>query len=274
MVTLVIPISSDSSNESMGSAPTRIILFGDILAVIPVIPILLADLIIVPEVEAILIALPIRVLDQTAHVSVDSSSLEDPFPALPEIPSVATLLILDGTESDHDLESSKQLSERYASMAVYDASVSRWKDRVMSRPSRSSSPDAATLLADVPTVAPPGVRRRAAILVLPGQEIPFGRLYRTHPNGPRQALTARKRVGSLPARRLAWRRISPHVSDSSSSSSSDSSSGHRSSAGSPFYSSSNTLSDHTSGYDASDHSSSESSPGDSSSESYAGLMCT
>ncbi|GJR05336.1 hypothetical protein Tco_0528320 [Tanacetum coccineum] len=55
----------------------------------------------------------------------------------------------------------------------------------------------------------------------------FGRPYRTHLNGPRKLLTARKRVGPLPAHRLTWRHASPHSSDhhsSSSSSSSDSSS--------------------------------------------------
>ncbi|GJU13067.1 putative reverse transcriptase domain-containing protein [Tanacetum coccineum] len=72
----------------------------------------------------------------------------------------------------------------------------------------------------------PGIRRWSAILIRPGEAIPFGRPYRTHLNGPRKLLTARKRVGPLPARRLASRRVSPRSSDhhpSSSSSSSDSS---------------------------------------------------
>ncbi|GJU63017.1 hypothetical protein Tco_1244852 [Tanacetum coccineum] len=59
-----------------------------------------------------------------------------------------------------------------------------------------------------------------------GEAIPFGRPYRTHLNGPRKLLTARKRVGPLPARRLASRHASPRSPDhhsSSSSSSSDSS---------------------------------------------------
>ncbi|GJV46359.1 putative reverse transcriptase domain-containing protein [Tanacetum coccineum] len=54
----------------------------------------------------------------------------------------------------------------------------------------------------------------------------FGRPYRTHPNGPRKLLTARKRVRPLPARRLASRHASPRSPDHhspSSSSSSDSS---------------------------------------------------
>ncbi|GJU39721.1 hypothetical protein Tco_1192678 [Tanacetum coccineum] len=65
--------------------------------------------------------------------------------------------------------------------------------------------------------------------------IPFGRPSRTHLNGPRKLLTARKRVGPFPARRLAWRHLSHRSSDRhsspdftsdspSSSSSSDSSS--------------------------------------------------
>ncbi|GKF79514.1 hypothetical protein Tco_0235082 [Tanacetum coccineum] len=61
--------------------------------------------------------------------------------------------------------------------------------------------------------------------------IPFGRPYRTHLNGPCKLLTARKRIGPLPARRLAWRCASTRASDhrsSSSSSSSDSSPVHSS----------------------------------------------
>ncbi|GKE46615.1 hypothetical protein Tco_1477873, partial [Tanacetum coccineum] len=53
--------------------------------------------------------------------------------------------------------------------------------------------------------------------------IPFGRPYRTHLNGPRKLLTARKRVGPIPTRRLASRHVSPRSSDHRSSSSSSSS---------------------------------------------------
>ncbi|GJX22719.1 reverse transcriptase domain-containing protein [Tanacetum coccineum] len=63
-----------------------------------------------------------------------------------------------------------------------------------------------------------------AILVRPGEAIPFGRLYRTHLNGKRKLLTARKRVRPIPARRLAWRRVSHHSSDRHSSPNSSSSS--------------------------------------------------
>ncbi|GJS50676.1 hypothetical protein Tco_0624038 [Tanacetum coccineum] len=60
-----------------------------------------------------------------------------------------------------------------------------------------------------------------AILVRPGEAIPFGRPYRTHPNGLRKLLTVRKRVAPFPAYRLAWRRV-PHRSSSDSLSESSS----------------------------------------------------
>ncbi|GKB75727.1 hypothetical protein Tco_0942622 [Tanacetum coccineum] len=74
--------------------------------------------------------------------------------------------------------------------------------------------------------APPGIRRRSAILIRPGEAIPFGRPYDTQLNRSRKLLTARKRVGHLPYRKLASRHASPRSSDhhlSSFSSSSDSS---------------------------------------------------
>ncbi|GJY76967.1 retrovirus-related pol polyprotein from transposon TNT 1-94 [Tanacetum coccineum] len=81
-----------------------------------------------------------------------------------------------------------------------------------------------------------GIRRRSAILIRPEEAIPFGRPYRTHLNGPRKLLTARKRVGPLPARRLAWRRASPCFLDhrlTFFSSSSDSSPVHSSGLDAP-----------------------------------------
>ncbi|GJX23887.1 hypothetical protein Tco_0228332 [Tanacetum coccineum] len=108
---------------------------------------------------------------------------------------------------------------------VYVMVVARWRSKLASRPSSLSEFPIAHV------TALPGICRRSAILIRPGEAIPFGRPYRTHLNGPRKLLTARKRVGPLPARRLAWRRASPRSSDhhpSSSSSSSDSSPVHSS----------------------------------------------
>nr|GEW05895.1 putative reverse transcriptase domain-containing protein [Tanacetum cinerariifolium] len=75
---------------------------------------------------------------------------------------------------------------------------------------RSSSPsDFLIALVTVPL----GTRRRTAILIGPKEAIPLGQPYRTRPNGPQRVMTARKRVGPLPAHKLAWRRVSPRSSD-------------------------------------------------------------
>ncbi|GJQ97928.1 hypothetical protein Tco_0009067 [Tanacetum coccineum] len=102
----------------------------------------------------------------------------------------------------------------------YIATVAHWRSRVTTRPSSSHEFPIA------PVTAPPGIHRRSATLIRPEEAILFFRPYRTHLKGPRKLLTARKRVGPLPARRLASRHASPRSLDhhlSSSSSSSDSS---------------------------------------------------
>ncbi|GKA26842.1 hypothetical protein Tco_0712951, partial [Tanacetum coccineum] len=50
-----------------------------------------------------------------------------------------------------------------------------------------------------------GALRRRFMILAPGQHIPHGRPYRYHRNGPVYMMTARKRVGPLPAHRLAMR---------------------------------------------------------------------
>ncbi|GJW33802.1 hypothetical protein Tco_0053834, partial [Tanacetum coccineum] len=79
--------------------------------------------------------------------------------------------------------------------------------------------------------APFGVRRRRVTIISPGQPIPYGRLYRYHPNGPVYMMTAMKRVEPLPIHRLAVRHSVDYSSldyftldDSSKDSPSDSSS--------------------------------------------------
>ncbi|GKF61097.1 hypothetical protein Tco_0181151, partial [Tanacetum coccineum] len=99
----------------------------------------------------------------------------------------------------------------------YVATVAHWRSRVTSRASSSFEFPIALV------TAPPEIRRRSAILIQPEEAIPFGRPYCTHLNGLRKLLIARKRVGPLPARRLASRRVSPRPSDHRSSSSSSSS---------------------------------------------------
>ncbi|GKF59111.1 hypothetical protein Tco_0175897, partial [Tanacetum coccineum] len=171
-----IIISSDSSDESVGSPPSRVILFGDTPTVIP----------------SASVAAP-----ETSTIAPVISSAA---------PMVETTLVASPTG--------------LCGLDPYVATVARWRSRVTARPSSSHEFPIA------PVTAPPEIRRRSATLIRPGEAIPFGRPYRTHLNGPRKLLTARKRVRPLPACRLASRHASPRSPDhhsSSSSSSSDSS---------------------------------------------------
>ncbi|GKA81102.1 putative reverse transcriptase domain-containing protein, partial [Tanacetum coccineum] len=274
MAASVIPISSDSSEDSVGSHVPRVILFDAIPAIIPVIhvvpaevPIVPADPLVAPEVGAVFVTSPAEVLDLVDYSSSsDSNPSEDSLPLALELPLVLPFLCFDDSEADNEFDPAEQRPERHESLTIHDAMVLRWRDRVasmQSSPSGSSSYDTLAPSSEfplTPVVAPPGIRRWPMILVRPGEAIPFDRPYRTHPNGPRKLLTARKRVGPFPARRLAWRHVSHRSSDRYFSPyfTSDSSSyglsldfSSNTSSGSPSDSLSNTSSVHSSGCDAS-----------------------
>ncbi|GKE80782.1 hypothetical protein Tco_1550782 [Tanacetum coccineum] len=170
---------------------------------------------------------------------------------------VLPFLYSDDSEADSEFEHAKQRPERHESLAIHDVMVLRWRDRIASRPSSPSGSLSHDTLASpskfpiAPVFAPPRIHRRSAILI------------RTHPNGPRKLLTARKRVGHFPARRLAWRRVSHRSSDrhsspdftsDSSSSGSSSDSSLDTSSSSPSDSLSDTSSVHSFGFDASESS--------------------
>ncbi|GJU89218.1 hypothetical protein Tco_1301641 [Tanacetum coccineum] len=250
MAAPVIPILSDSSEESVGSHAPQVILFGIIPIIIPVILEVPADPLAAPEVGAVSVTSHAGVLDLVDYSSSTSDLSEDSLPPTPELPLVSPFLCSDDSEADSESELAEQRLERHESLVAHDAMVLRWRDRVASRPSSSlgsSSHDTFAPLSEfpiVPVVASPEIRQRPAILIRPEEAIPFGRPYRTHPNGSRKLLTARKRVGPFPARRLARRRVSHHLSDRHSSP--DFTSDSYSSG-----SSSNSSSVHSSGFDAS-----------------------
>nr|GEU55269.1 hypothetical protein [Tanacetum cinerariifolium] len=244
MAAFVIPISLDSSEESVGSHVLRVILFGTIPTSIPIIhvvvvevPIAPADLLVASEVGVVFVILSTRVLDLVDYSSFsDSDPSEDSLPLAPELPLVSPFLCSDDSKVDSESKPAEQRPERHESL----------------------TPSSEFPLA--PVVFPPKIRRWQPILVRPGEAILFGQPYRTHPNGPRKLLTARKRVGPFPTRRLAWRRISHRSSDRhssldftsySSSSSSSSNSSLDISSGLSLDSLSNSSSVHYSGCDAS-----------------------
>ncbi|GKC07720.1 hypothetical protein Tco_0999330 [Tanacetum coccineum] len=145
MAAPVIPILSDSFEESVGSHVPRVILFGAIPAIIPVIPgvpaevpIVPADLVVAPEVGAVSVTSPARVLDLVDYSSSDSDPSEDSLPPALELPLVSPFLCSDDSEAGQP-----------------------------SSPSGSSYDDTfapSSELPIAPVVAPPGIRRRAAIL--------------------------------------------------------------------------------------------------------------
>ncbi|GJY07860.1 hypothetical protein Tco_0374914 [Tanacetum coccineum] len=191
MAASAIAISSDSSDESVGSPPSRVILFGDIPTVIP----------------------------STSVVALETSTIA------PVISSAAlvveTTLVASPTglcglvpysDSDSDSPDEMSSSEHISPLPVISPFLCIDSSEV---PDSSDGPPSQDPYAMIPL---PGFVDGQRFLSDPGP-------YRTHLNGSRKLLTARKRVGPLPARRLSWRRASPCSSDhhpSSSSSSSDS----------------------------------------------------
>ncbi|GJZ06927.1 hypothetical protein Tco_0540720, partial [Tanacetum coccineum] len=182
MATPIISISSDSSEENVGSHTARVIMFGTIPNILPAIPEILAEVPTVPTdplatsgVRGTSDTSPARVLDLVIYSpSFDSDLPDDPLPPAPELPLVSPFLYLDNSEADRESKLSEQRPKRHVSLAEYDAEISRWRDRVASRPSSPSGSlqDTSTPLSDLPIaliVAPPRTRRWSAVLVLPGE---------------------------------------------------------------------------------------------------------
>nr|GEY09415.1 hypothetical protein [Tanacetum cinerariifolium] len=219
MTASAIIVSSDSSDESVGSPPSRVILFGDIPTVIH------STSVIAPETSAIapvisyvalvvettIVASPTGLYGLVPYSDSDSDSPDemDSPEHITLLPATSPLLCTDSSE---DFDS----SDAPPSQDPYMTAISHWRSKVASHPLSSSE------YPNAPIVAPPGTRRPPATLVRPGEAVPFGRSYCTRPNGPRRLLTTRKRVGPLPARRLARRCVSPRFSNHHSSSSSSS----------------------------------------------------
>ncbi|GKD05215.1 hypothetical protein Tco_1180189, partial [Tanacetum coccineum] len=178
-----------------------------------------------PVVETTFVASPTRLCGLVPYSDSDSDSPDemDSLKYITPLPATSPFLYTDSSEASDSFDGPP-------SQDLYVAIVAHWRSRVTARsPSLSDFPI-------TPVTAPLGTRRRAAILIRPWEAIPFGQPCRTHLSGPRKLLTARKRVGPNPARRLAWRRVLPRASDhgsSSSSSSSDSSPVHSSGLDAP-----------------------------------------
>nr|GEV81737.1 reverse transcriptase domain-containing protein [Tanacetum cinerariifolium] len=168
-----IPISSDSSEDSVGSHVSRVILFGAILALIPVIhvvlaevPIVHADPLVAPEVGAVSVTSPTGLLDLVDYSSFSNSNpSEDSLPLAPKLPWFHPSCVLMTWRQTRDMVASRPSS-----------------------PSGLSSHDTLAPSSKFPlvlVVSLLGIHRRPTILIRPGEDIPFGQPYHTHPNMPR-----------------------------------------------------------------------------------------
>ncbi|GKD80000.1 hypothetical protein Tco_1342621, partial [Tanacetum coccineum] len=156
------------------------------------------------------VASPVGVLELDTHSSSEADPSESSPPPVFVAPMVSPFLCSD------DLESDTEIPERHVSPTNSTPEIPT--------PSAVVAPSSEFPLA--PVDAPPEIRRRRAILIRPREDIPIGRLYRTHPGRPCRALTARKSVIPLLSYRLALKYTSHHLDRFTSRSSSSHSSGH------------------------------------------------
>ncbi|GJZ33532.1 hypothetical protein Tco_0578968, partial [Tanacetum coccineum] len=108
----IISISSDSSEESVGSHAPRVILFGaipDIILIIPEVPVVPAGLIVAPDVGTVSVISPSGVLDLVDYSSSsDSDPSEDSLPFVLDLPLVSPFLCSDDSEADSESDPAEQ----------------------------------------------------------------------------------------------------------------------------------------------------------------------
>ncbi|GJU56497.1 putative reverse transcriptase domain-containing protein [Tanacetum coccineum] len=231
MAIYVISVSSDSSEDSMGTPARRVILFGTIPTTIPN--------------TTLFVTSPTTHIDTTPipTVSPTISPSPDYTPASPDYSPVSDTEFNPSEDPSSDHIPPLPATSPFLS-STDDSSNSGIHDTPPS-PTHGTPFTETTLFTQRSPTAPGALRRRVMVLV-PGQPIPHGRPYRYHLNGPVHMMTARKRVGLMPTHRLAVR----HSVDYSSSDDSSLSSSSETSSGSSTY----ALSDSASSHSSSDHS--------------------
>nr|GEV90739.1 putative reverse transcriptase domain-containing protein [Tanacetum cinerariifolium] len=139
MAASAIAISSDSSDESVGLPPSRVIVFGDIPTVIPSTSVIaqetstIASVIssIAPVVETTIVASPTGLCRLVPYSDSDSDSPYDM--ASPEyitpLPATSPFLFTDSSE-DSDPSEAFDSSEAPPSHNPYVTTVARWRSRV------------------------------------------------------------------------------------------------------------------------------------------------
>ncbi|GJS34292.1 hypothetical protein Tco_0532674 [Tanacetum coccineum] len=287
MAASAIIISSDSSDESVGSPPSWVILFGDIPTVIPSTYVVAPETFTIayvissaaPIVETTLVASPTGLYVLVPYTGFDSDSPDEmsSLEHISPLPAISPFLCTDSSEAPDS-------SDGPPSQNPYVATIAHWRSRKVERVPTSSyrallmQSRAMKLYSDklrhdqkckkmklsqdmqlIQKLRHDQKRMKKVFEVMSGRNIVTnsrvtpswreivsltfseagvlhvnwtsfghcvsrrGRPYRTHLNRLSKLLTARKRVGPLPARRLASRHAPPRCSDRHSSASSSSS---------------------------------------------------
>ncbi|GKC50585.1 hypothetical protein Tco_1073330 [Tanacetum coccineum] len=242
MAISVISVSSDSSEDSVGTPAGRVILFGTIPTTIPdTTPVITPP---TTQTDTTVIPTEIPIIAPTIPPSPDYT------PASPDYSPTSD------TESDPSEDPS---SDHIPSLPAISPFLSSTNDTTDGdTPDTPPSPTHGTPFTEITssTQRSPVIPRRRVMILAPGQPIPHGRPYRYHPNGPVHMMTARKKVAPIPIQQLTVRHSVDHSSsdyfsldDSTRDSSLDSSS----EASSDFHS--DASSDSSSRHSLSDHSS-------------------
>ncbi|GJX39947.1 hypothetical protein Tco_0254937 [Tanacetum coccineum] len=225
---LVISISSNSSEDSVGTHARRVILFGTIPTTIPD----TTPVIILPTTQTNTTVIPteIPIIAPTIPPSPDYT------PASPDY-SPASDSESDPSE-DPSSDHTPPLPATSPFLSSDDDTINN--DSPDTPPSSTHGTPFTKITSS--TQRSPVLPHSRVMILAHRQPIPYGRPYRYHLNGLVHMMTARKRVGPLPTHRFAVRHSAYH---SSSDSSSEASSDFHSDASSDS-SSRHSLSDHSS----------------------------
>ncbi|GJX16461.1 hypothetical protein Tco_0217293 [Tanacetum coccineum] len=176
MAISVISVSSDSSEDSVGTPAGRVILFGTIPTTIP---------------DATLF-----VTSPTTHIDITPIPIVSP--TIPPSPDYTPTSPDYSPASDTEFDPSEDLSSDHIPplpatlpflSSTDDSSDSDIPDTPPS-PTHDTPFTETTLSTQRSPIASSALRRRVMILS-PGQPIPHGRPYRYHPNGPVHLKTSR-----------------------------------------------------------------------------------
>ncbi|GKD57188.1 hypothetical protein Tco_1290575, partial [Tanacetum coccineum] len=197
---MAISVSSDSSEDSVGTNARRVILFGTIPTTIP---------------DTTPVITPPTTQTDTTVIPIIA-------PTIPPSPDYTSASPDYSPTSDTEFDPSKDpSSDHIPSLPAISPFLSSTNDTTDDdTPNTPPSPTYGTPFIEITssTHRSPVIPHRRVMILAPGQPIPHGRPYRYHLNTPVHMMTARKRVRPLPVQQLAA--SSDFHSDASSNSSS------------------------------------------------------